>query len=394
MEEQATKRTRSVIRDEAYEAWVEANYHGLIGNCTGSGKSSIAIKAVEQCYEEYKAAGRLKDLKILLATYTLISGEKDWPDEFRKWKKTKLWKYVQTVAYASLGKIPKEKYALIILDEAHHITDKSFEFFNGNQQARVLMLTATPPKDDDKEWEKAWLLMRLGKLVYTYKIDEGVADGNLSDYRLWIVDVPLDSEHKYVKAGSKLKGYYYLTEQEKYEQIMAYIAIAQRTRKFQWAEALRNQRMHFLSGVASKTVVARQILAKINEDKRVLIFTGSKKQCDQLCEHVYYTGATNGARDLELFRKGKINRLASVRMLNESVNIQAGIDKAIITQTFSNEREVIQRIGRLLRYKEGLIADIFLLRTPGTQDAIWIASAIADLDPAKIFYYHSSNLNN
>lgn len=388
MEQQTSKRTRSVIRDEAYAAWEEANYHGLIANCTGSGKSSIAIKAADAVYQIKKLARNLKTLRILLVTYTIVAGEEDWPAEFRKWKQGHLLKYITNVCYAGLDKLDKTQYDLVILDEAHHITPHNYKFFSNNPQPRILMLTGTPPSED-RDWDKVLLLQSLGPIVYSYPLDEGVADGNLSNYELWIVDVPLDDKHQYLQKGSKKKGYTYVTEKEYYGYLNALIIFAQRDRKYQWAESLRNKRMHFLSTLRSKTVAGILALRKINPDKRVVIFAGSKSQADELCPYVYYTGSGEGA--LTSFRKGKINRIASVRKLNESVNLP-DIDMFLIMQTYSNEQDIIQRMGRALRFRPNHTAVGFLFRTPETEDEKWIDDAIKNLDHSKIKYYHSSKL--
>lgn len=380
------KRSKDVIQAEAYAAWEKHNYHGLIGNCTGSGKSRIAINAARVCYDEAKAAGKLRGLKILLVTYTITSGTTDWPNEFKEAGEAKLLKYVTHVCYASLDSMTGE-WSLVILDEAHHLTQKSFKFFIGNPQPKVIMLTATPP-DPVKEAAKVRLLNLLGPTVYTYSLDEGIADGNVADYRLWIIDMELDDIVRYIKAGSKAKPFM-TTERKQYDYLSKMIGVAYGEQNDAWAEVLIQKRVHFMNTLRSKRDLARKILTKIPEDNRVLIFASSIAQTSELCKYTYHSETDD--TDLNKFRDEEINRLACVRALNESVNL-SNLDKSLIVQANSRIREFIQRMGRNLRFRPNYIADIYLLRALNTVDVGWINDAIATLDPKKIKYYPASNL--
>lgn len=386
------RRSKEVIQAEAFDAWEKNGEHGLIGNCTGSGKSRIAVMAAQQAYLSAVRAGTAKSFRILLVTFTITAGKVDWPAEFEKWGEGRLLKYVYQTCYASLGKIQKEKYDLVILDEAHHLTSKQYKFFEGNPQPRIMMLTATAP-DPEKEWFKLQMLRSLGGIVYTYPLDQGVKDGNVADYRLWIVDMMLDDKKALVPAGTKAKPFL-TTELGQYKYLTKMIGTAYQKRNTPWAEALVQKRMHFMNSLQSKKNLAQKILDRIPAEARTLIFASSIAQTIELCAYTYHSGNEDhpspGDKWLNAFRNKEINRIACVKALNESVNLE-DLDYSVIVQANSRARDMIQRIGRSLRFRPGYIANIFIIRVLSTVDEQWIADAIKDLDRSRIRYYSSSN---
>lgn len=384
----AEQRTKEVIQKEAFAAWKKAGEHGLIGNCTRSGKSRIAVMAAQELYEKAEQEGKLKDLKVLLVTYTVTSGKTDWPNEFKAWGQERILKHVYHVCYASLGNIIKEEYDLVILDEAHHLTWKSYQFFVENPQPRIMMLTATAP-DEDKEAYKSVLLKALGPLVYAYKLDQAVADKNVADYRLWIVDMELDDTVKYVKAGSKTKPFL-TTEKAQYDYMTRAMAKAYGADDPEWADIIVKKRMWFLAKLRSLERVAKKILARIPKEARTLIFASSIEQSANLCDHAYHS--KTGPEDLEAFRAEEINRIVSVKALNEAVTL-SNIDYVVIVLANSMARDMIQRIGRGLGYRPGYVANIFIIRIIGTVSEQWVADALKDMDQSKIRYYPASNFN-
>jgi len=70
--------------------------------------------------------------------------------------------------------------------------------------------------------------------------------------------------------------------------------------------------------------------------------------------------------------------------LNEGHNIPIKVDNAVIVQLNSNDRNLIQRIGRILRYKKGHVAKVIIILCIDTVDENWYIKATAGLDSSKI----------
>ena len=59
----------------------------------------------------------------------------------------KIWENnVESLCYASGSKVKGNEYDLVIMDEAHKITELSYEFFKDNKIKKIIALTATEPE--------------------------------------------------------------------------------------------------------------------------------------------------------------------------------------------------------------------------------------------------------
>ena len=79
--------------------------------------------------------------------------------------------------------------------------------------------------------------------------------------------------------------------------------------------------------------------------------------------------------------------------LNEGHNIE-GVDCALVEQLNSNEINLIQRIGRVLRFEENKSGEVWILVAKDTQDEVWASSALKSFKPSKIKYHNLSDLQN
>lgn len=61
-----------------------------------------------------------------------------------------------------------------------------------------------------------------------------------------------------------------------------------------------------------------------------------------------------------------------------------GIDSGIVGQLNSKEKDLIQRIGRLIRFRPGHEAQLYIVVAEGTQDEKWLEEATKNLDQSKI----------
>lgn len=382
-------RAKDDVQREAREALQDNNHWGLIAMCTGAGKSKIAVD------ESIEVAKLNKAASILVAVPTQKLRDKNWPNEFKKWKATRIWtKNVQRHCYVSLNKIVGQHFDLVVLDEGHNITEANSVFFKNNTVDRCIVLTATPPDKygNDTDRAKYDLLQALKlKTVFHYPLDQGVAEGVVADYEIHVVQCYLDDVDKYIKAGTQTNPFY----QTEYA---AYTYLSNTIKKMMYSKnpSLKFkllERMHFLKGLRSKTNVAKYMLANvIPQLDKYIVFCGSIAQANELLQgDVFHSEVSDTA--LVLFCNDKINRLGVVDALNEGHNID-NVDGAMVVQLSSQKRALMQRIGRAVRMRPGHKAKIWILVTIGTQDEKWFEQAVIDLDPSKITYHHYKNLTN
>lgn len=389
---------RAKVQKEACEALQKNNNWGAIYMATGTGKSRIAV---DKCL-----ALRLHkpDAKILLSVPTEKLRDENWYQEFVKWGAESLLSsnFVRT-CYASLNKIKDEEFDFVILDEGHNITENNSEFLKNNKVKALLLLTATK----SSSWVKMNILKEYNiHEVYSLNLDEAVKLGLVAPYDITVITTHLDNIEKYIKAGRKDKPFFN-TEKAQYGYLSTLLS------KFPNKMGFIN-RMRFIYNLKSKTVAAKAIIDNvIPKELRTIIFCGSKEQADALCPHRYYSKPSppkkldrptaakvakftadilkyqekikdyQGDTSLNLFKSKEINQIACCEALNEGHNFD-DLDIAFIVQLNSSELDLIQRIGRALRFRPGHRGKIIILCVVDSIDKTWMEKAALNFSGSNI----------
>ena len=374
---------RGIVQEEAKQAVIKNN-GGMIAMATGSGKSRVAVEVAK-----YYINSIDKSLSLLVPTEKLR--DENWKEEYSKWGADYLWSPTIRLCYASASKIQNKDFELAILDEGHNITELSSEFFSNNKVERTVLLTATPPSDPVKKE----ILKSLGiKLVYEVTLDQAVRLGFVAPYKITVVSVALDNTTKNIPGGTKLKPFM-TTESASY----AYHCKAIQQAMFDKTPSGRKRhqfailrRMQFIYKIPSKTEVIKFLLEKvIPQDDRSLIFCGSIEQAEAVCPNRYHS--KSGDKAYNAFKAEEINRLSCVKAINEGHNFP-GVDSGIVGQLNSKEKDLVQRIGRLIRYRPGHEAHLYIVVSESTQDEKWLENAVENLDQSKIEYVRFINFKN
>ena len=368
-------KVREKVQDEAIQAVINNN-GGMIAMATGSGKSRVAVELAK-----YYCKAQHDDVALLVPTEKLR--DENWLEEFTKWEARHLWNQTDRLCYASASKIRNGDFQLAILDEGHNITELSSEFFLNNIVERTVLLTATPPEDKLKRQ----ILSDLGiNLVYELTLDQAVRLGFVAPYKITVITVPLDATTKNIPGGTKAKPFMtteaacYAYHNRKVQQSM-FDDTAQGKARLKFAIL---GRMQFIYKIPSKTAVVKYLLDKvIPQDDRTIIFCGNIEQAEQVCPTYYHSKSGNQFYDA--FKNESINRLSCVKAVNEGHNFP-GVDSAIIGQLNSKEKDLVQRIGRIIRYRPGHEAHIWIVVSEGTQDEKWLEKAVENLNQSKINY--------
>lgn len=374
------------IQGAAKDAWTLGGEWGGLFMATGTGKSKVAIDKAT----ELDVTGFPDRPKILLIVPTEKLRDDNWREEFVKWKAEYTYNNLTRSCYASINKLSMQDYDLVIADEGHNFTEANTVFFAKNVVRRLMVLTATAPDKNGNETDKGKVLLfkqfRI-KADFVYTLDQARADGIVSPYDIVVVETGLDSTTKYIKAGTAAKPFYQ-TEQAAYD----YMCVIIRKMMISSNDAVKWKtlaRMRLIYNSLAKTELAKKIIAKYAPGNRTIVFCGSIEQAGKLAPHVFHS--KSGDKDLTDFKAGEIDILAVVEALNEGHNIP-NVDLGIIVQVSSSAKDLIQRIGRLIRYREGHIARIFIIVAVGTVDENWFKKAIASFDPANISYIHAKNI--
>lgn len=401
-------RIKEKVQDEANDALSRANGWGAIYNATGTGKSKIAINRIRQVFLQTLDYGP----KVLIVVPTEKLRDDNWRLEFDKWGISSLWSKIERCCYVSLNKIHLERYDLVVLDEGHNITDANSEFFfeNENNVRECMLLSATKPRD----WEKLQILKRLNlNTVYSISVDEAVDLGLIAPYDITVVTMFLNETEKYIpgtQADPTLR-----TEKMQYGKLS-------RAAWYSGGKFTLIKRAQFIYNLRSKTETAKLLLQHvIPEGKRVMIFCGSKEQAIELCPNRYFSKSTytapkkelteageakeikkmqkvakimlehQGDESLNRFRAEEIDRISCINALNEGHDVPM-MDIGFLVQINGSDKDFIQRMGRVLRFRPGHIGKLIILVVKGTVDEDWFKKATKNLDQSRIRFVELGRL--
>lgn len=355
---------REIKQQEATDAIVQNKYSGLVHISPRVGKTKVAIDAVNQINNEI-------NILILAPKLPILSS---WKHEMKKWNFNS--KHTVDLVWSnSIKKVKDKKYHLIICDEIHDYNKKVIiELIkHQNRGTRILGLTGTLP--EEKEQELTFML-KLKKL-YDYSFEEAIADGIIADYEIICVGCNLNETDSYIVAGND-ENRFTQTEKAAYSYWDNRYKRIEETREFALRKAIISKRKDVIYRSKSKIEATQQL---IDQFDRCLVFTGLQEIADDLGEKSYHSKSKENT--LEMFMDGKVNKLAVVSMISMGITI-LNLKVAIFNQVKSNEALFIQQALRAMNLEDDRKASIYIVYLKGTQDEVWLKSAINGFDESKI----------
>lgn len=355
---------REEIQMQAVNAIIKNKFHGIVDVAPRVGKTKLAIDALKTI---------MNNKILIIAPFNPIIDS--WKTELNKWYEG--YKYIDIINQRSLSNIDLNDYDLIVSDECHTLSELQLMILRLSNKP-ILGLTGSLGKDSKKVLK---LNLQL-KPIYTYTIEEAIKDSIISNYKLNIHYVKLDSNKSNIEYGTKkkpLKG----TEQEAYKwftgqferfKVLGYGNAGMENVKYLYA----GKRATLLYTSLNKFNKSRELIKKSN---KCLIFTTRTNIADKLCPNSYHSKSEEDT--LEQFSKGKIKKLAVCNMVSMGVTIK-GLKHIIGHQIQSSEEMAIQKFLRAMNFEGDEIATIDLIVVKDTQDEIWVEKAISFVPQEKI----------
>lgn len=361
---------REQRQNEAIQAFLNhQDRRTIIYACPRFGKIKVAIEIINRLDAE--------DVFILAPRKDIFNG---WSDDFKKFGPRS--RYLgapfatKHITFASIKHIPYDTPELIIIDEPHEMSVnqqvKLAEMLK-NYKGPILGLTGTMTNKTRNE-----LYDNLGlDTCYEYKIAQGVDEGILADYQIFIHKVELDNEFKIYGA----KGQY---TEKKWFDTTEYLRDDSRNPN---TKHLMNLRLiNIIQNSIAKMNKTRELIDDFKHE-RVLVFCGVTEVADNLSIPVYHSKA----REKEIFQDfctGKGMHLATIKMMQAGITVNP-ISRGIINYMSGNPEDSAQKICRFLGFEydnPDKKAIIHIISTDEDFELSRLKTGLAFFDQSKITF--------
>ncbi len=358
---------------KSLEAWRKSGTRGVVVLPTGAGKTVIALKGIQEL--------RVSALVVVPTLVLVDQWKRRLEDEFgvkvgvvgggsRQVRALT----VATYDSASINAVKMGNlFKLVVFDEVHHLPAASYRQIGLMYTApHRLGLTATLSK---KDGSRASLRDIVGDVVYEMDVDE-LAGVHLSDYTVETVHLPLsaDEQREYDRGYGQYRAF--LGRRGiRFRSARDYQRFVMRTgRDPEARRALlaRNRAMDIALNSSTKIDYLKELLRANPEDK-ALVFTRHNKLVYRISREMLIPSITHQtpreerADILRGFRSGRYRRIVTSRVLDEGVDVPDA-SLAVILSGSGSSRQFIQRLGRVLRKREGKQARLVELVSRGTAE--------------------------
>jgi DNA or RNA helicases of superfamily II len=285
-------------------------------------------------------------------------------------------KPITVITYDSAALYPRElwQFALLIFDECHHLPAPSYRLIAESAFTPLrLGLSATPERSDMAHVELEELI---GPEVYRRSPEELTKGHFLASYKEQSINIALTpadeeryNEQRRLYRSFLQRRHIVIQSPEDFQQKVIYMSARDpeaRAAMLAWRTA-RDIAMN----APAKYEEIERLLTEHRSDQ-VILFSEYNYVVDQISRRfcipsiTYKTPTEERRTILERFRSGEYTKLVSGRVLNEGVDVP-DCRVAIIVSGNSTKREYIQRLGRILRPKEGQ-ATLYELVTSNTTE--------------------------
>ncbi len=365
-----------VLRDyqkQAMDAWIANDNRGVVVLPTGSGKTIIGIKAIS-----------LLDTPTIVVAPTL-----DLVDQWRSILKKELKVEVGVLgggerevkaitvstydsAYIHADRLGN-RFGLIIFDEVHHLPAEGYRNIAEMFASPFRMgLTATFEREDGLHKE---LNRLVGGKIFEKRVKD-LAGYYLSPFRLEKIVVELtEEEKKEYEINQKIFSNYLAGSNITIRDSAGFQELVMRSGrdpKARRALLARNKARDIAFNSISKIGKLSEILER-HKGGRAFIFTEHNKLVHRISKEflipsiTYRTTSKERSEILNRFRSGVYKAVVTSKVLDEGIDVPDA-DVGIVLSGTGSERAFIQRLGRILRKKEGKAAVLYEIVSAETSE--------------------------
>lgn len=228
-----------------------------------------------------------------------------------------------------------------------------YKFFENNTWDKILGLSGSIALS------KYYYLNRIAPIVASISTQEAVDLGLVSPFIIYNIPIKISEE-----------------EQKEYSSLSKDILASSLRGRRSWKKI--GNRKKLVTTTDSKLKAIKQIVDLL-QDEKGLIFSLEIDYTDKVTKAIgdtcvsYHSKISKKRRESILldFSNNKYNQISTPKALNEGANIPY-LTYAIIAAGTSKERDVIQRLGRVIRFEENKNAKLIRLYHSNTVDEKWM----------------------
>ena len=366
---------------EALSAWRHQGQRGVVEAITGSGKSWIGIAAA---WDELNAGGKVEILvpSIVLLNQWAAHVEKFLPEYDLGLKgdgyRDELSDVDILIAVVNSARDAKfdidGQHALLVADECHrYATERNAGALSEEIFESRLGLSATYQRSDDGHFDVLDPFFR--GTCYKLNYAEAIANEVTAHFKVALVGVRFDESERteYEDADGQARshrGWLINNAEVTPEPFGIFMAEVQTlseggekevTRKARAYLSAFSRRRQVLANPVAKMDLAVSLVPAIRQAERVIVFTervdAAEKSAETINEQgvraaAIHAGISSEYRQsiLKQFENGALHVLCAPKVLDEGVDVPAA-DLGIILAASQSRRQMIQRMGRVIRRK-------------------------------------------
>lgn len=357
----------------ALKAWWAAGGQGQVILPTGSGKSHVALMAIDKARRSALVVAPTLDL--VRQWYDLLSASFRQPvgviggGDYQVEPLTVITYDSAHLHMEHLG----AKFGMVIFDECHHLPGESYSLAAESCLAPFrLGLTATPERQDGRE---RLLDTLIGKEVYREEIVDLSGD-YLAEYETVRIVVELSAEEREEHDRARAQYRAFVARQgirigspEGWQEFIQRAAVSEAGRAAM--RAYRRQRELAFAAPAKLDYVEH--LLHEHRHERSILFTQDNRTAYEISRRflvpaiTHQTKVTERSHILSSLNDGVYNAVVTSKVLNEGVDVPSA-SVAIVVSGSGSVREHVQRLGRVLRKSGDKRATLYELITADTTE--------------------------